>query len=421
MNRVLAALAAASLLVFAIAHVQAQPSRGKQVYDSHCVECHGDTGRGDGPGAAFLHPRPRDFTSGKFKLRSTIGGAPTLDDVIQTVRRGMYGTSMPGWDRILPDADIAAVAAYVRSLAAGADATPSGAPIAETPAPSSPESIERGRHVYEKLQCAKCHGTDGRGAGAVRTVFDDDWGRPLNAADLTEPWTFRGGAAARDIYLRFRAGMAGTPMPSFDDAANRDEMSDLANYVVSLGRKPLWSMSASEVADFYARQDAEAKKDPVKRGEYLVETIGCVLCHSPYDDKKRMLPGMRLAGGMRLRIEPFGDYPTGNLTSDKATGLGSWSDDEIKRAMTKGVLRDGTRLLPFPMDWPSYSTMKPEDIDAIVAYLRTVPPVYNRVPQPVRTALPLFLWGKFKLLILGGDPPMTFFAGNVGTTQGGRR
>ena len=105
----------------------------------------------------------------------------------------------------------------------------------------------------------------------------------------------------------------------------------------------------------------------------------------------------------------FGEYATGNLTSDKATGLGNWSDDEIKRTMTKGILKDGTRLLPFPMDYGSYSTRKPEDLNAIVAYLRTVPPVVNKVPAPRRTFLPVFLWGKFKMLILGDDPPMVFY------------
>ena len=103
--------------------------------------------------------------------------------------------------------------------------------------------------------------------------------------------------------------MTGTPMPSFKDAASDGEMWDLANYVVSLARKPVWSMNAEEVAAFYARQDAEAKANPVKRGRYLVETLGCALCHSPVDEEKRMLPGMRLAGGMLLRVEPFGDYP----------------------------------------------------------------------------------------------------------------
>jgi hypothetical protein len=128
---------------------------------------------------------------------------------------------------------------------------------------------------------------------------------------------------------------------------------------------------------------------------------------------------MRLAGGVLFRVEPFGDFPTGNLTSDKETGLGNWTDDEIKRVITKGTLRDGTRLLPYPMDWPSFSTMKPADIDAIVAYLRTVPPVPNKVPRPRYKLLPAYLWGKFNMLILGSDPPMAFFTGNAGA-QGGR-
>jgi hypothetical protein len=63
--------------------------------------------------------------------------------------------------------------------------------------------------------------------------------------------------------------------------------------------------------------------------------------------------------------------------------------------------------------------MTSEDLKAIVAYLRTVPPVSNRVPKPTRKFLPLYLWGKFTFLILGGDPPMVFFPGNAGV--GGTR
>jgi len=184
---------------------------------------------------------------------------------------------------------------------------------------------------------------------------------------------------------------------------------------VSLARKPLWQMSAQEVADFYRQQEADAKANPVKRGKYLVEMLGCAVCHSPIDASKRVLPGMKWAGGLRLRVQPFGDYPTGNLTSDKDTGLGAWTDDEIRRVLTRGILRDGTRLLPFPMDWGSFSTLKPDDLNAVIAYLRTIPPVKNKVPPPSRTFLPLYLWGKFRILILGQDLPMLFYAGNAGT------
>jgi cbb3-type cytochrome c oxidase subunit III len=406
------------LLWLSRAAVEAQP-RGKAIYDAHCVECHGVNGKGDGASAAYLVPRPRDFTTGKYKIRSTESGTmPSDEDLIGSVRRGLYGSAMPGWDRILADSDIIDVVQYVKSLSPQFASNPAKPIAVSDGLPSSPASITRGRQAYDKQQCGKCHGSDGRGAGAVTTTFEDDWRMPLRAADLTEPWTFHGGATSRDIYLRFRTGMTGTPMPSFADAASDAEMWDLANYVVSLARKPVWSMTADEIQQFYARQQAEAKADPVKRGSQLVDTLGCVLCHSPVDHEKRMLPGMRLAGGLLMRINPFGDYPTGNLTSDKATGLGNWTNDEIKRVITKGILRDGTRLLPFPMDYGSFSNLTPEDLDAIVAYLRTVPAVSNKVPAPSRPFLPVYLWGKFKMLILGDDLPMVFFPGTAGTKGG---
>jgi mono/diheme cytochrome c family protein len=400
--------------------VHAQTTRGKTLYDKHCTECHGPEGKGDGTAAAYLTPRPRDFGSGKYKIRTTeTGSVPTDDDLIQSVRQGLYGTTMPAWDRILSDADIREVIGHLKSMSPQFRTPPKVVNVG-TGTPGSPESIGRGRQVYDKLQCGKCHGTDGRGSGAVTTDFRDDWNQPLPAADLTEPWTFRGGATSRDIYLRFRTGMSGTPMPSFAEATTDPEMWDLANYVVSLGRKPVWSMTAQEVAELYARQDAEAKANPVKRGEYLVDSLGCTLCHSSVDENGRMLPGMRLAGGVLFRIEPYGDFPSGNLTSDKDTGLGNWTDDEIKRVVTKGILKDGTRLLPFPMDYGSFSTLKASDIDAIVAYLRTVPPVSNRVPPPRFKFLPAYLWGKFNLLIHGGDPPMAISTGHAGTKGGAR-
>jgi cytochrome c oxidase cbb3-type subunit 2 len=411
----LAAALTGGLLWISRAAVEAQP-RGKAVYDAHCVECHGATGKGDGASAAYLVPRPRDLTTGKYKIRSTESGTmPSDDDLIGSVRRGLYGSAMPGWDRILADSDIIDVVQYVKSLSPQFMSNPPKPIAISDGLPTSPASITRGQQAYDKLQCGKCHGSDGRGAGAVATTFEDDWRMPLRAADLTEPWTFHGGATSRDIYLRFRAGMTGTPMPSFADAASDAEMWDLANYVVSLARKPVWSMTADEIRQFYAGQQAQAKADPVKRGAQLVDTLGCVLCHSPVDQGKRMLPGMRLAGGLLMRINPFGDYPTGNLTSDKATGLGNWTGDEIKRAITKGILRDGSRLLPFPMDYGSLSTLTADDLDAIVAYLRTVPAVSNKIPPPSRPFLPVYLWGKFRMLILGADLPMEFFPGNAGT------
>jgi cytochrome c oxidase cbb3-type subunit 2 len=396
-------------------------ARGKAVYENRCVECHGSSGKGDGSASPMLTPRPRDFTLGRFKIRSTESGSlPTDDDLLRSVRQGLYGSAMPAWDKILSDAEIQDVVAYVKGFSPRFT-TEATSPVAlGAQVPSSPDSIARGQETYARLKCSSCHGVDGRGTGAIAVNFEDDWKRPLNAANLSEPWVFHGGSTSRDIYLRFRTGMSGTPMPSFKDAATDAEMWDLANYVVSLARKPVWSMTADEITAQYQKEAAEAKADPVKRGRYLVDTHLCALCHSPIDENGRILDGLKFAGGQLIRIVPFGDYPTGNLTSDKETGLGTWTDDELKRVITTGVRRNGARLPPFPMDWPAFSSMTPEDLNAMVAYIRTIPPISNKIPETTRPFLPVYLWGKFKMLILQQDPPTMIYPGNVGTPGGQR-
>src|SRR5258707_2808077 len=107
---------AAAVAAGASARLQAQP-RGKNVYDAHCVECHGESGRGDGPSAAYLTPRPRDFTSGKYKIRSTeTGSVPADEDLMQSVRQGLYGTALPAWGRILSEPEIHDVVQYLETL-----------------------------------------------------------------------------------------------------------------------------------------------------------------------------------------------------------------------------------------------------------------------------------------------------------------
>ena len=167
MHKSICAIAAVCLIaapcVLGMRTVSAQ-QRGKVVYDGRCAECHGETGKGDGPSASYLAPRPRDFTSGKYKIRTTeTGSLPTDDDLIQSVRQGLYGTAMPAWDRILSDAEIRDVVDYVKGLAPQFASQPPKVVAVGAGAPSSPESISRGRQVYDKLQCGKCHGSDGRG------------------------------------------------------------------------------------------------------------------------------------------------------------------------------------------------------------------------------------------------------------------
>jgi len=110
--------------------------------------------------------------------------------------------------------------------------------------------------------------------------------------------------------------------------------------------------------------------DTVKRGFYLATIGHCMECHSPLGPRGRDFTKLG-AGGFEMK-GPWGVSVSRNITSSKEKGLGAWSDDEIKRAITQGISRDGSKLKP-PMGFPFYAKMKTADLDAIVAYLRTVP------------------------------------------------
>ena len=389
---------------------------GRAIYEARCVECHGQEGKGNGPASTFLSPRPRDFTSGKYKFRSTATGSiPTDEDLMRSIGSGLHGTSMPEWRAFLSKDSLAAVASYVKTFSPRfLHETPK--PIKNgPPVPGTAASVAAGEQVYRKLECASCHGTDGRCKDAIAAEFVDDWGNALSATNLSEPWTFRGGATPDDIYLRFMTGIDGTPMPSFAGSGSEREMRDLANYVITLGRKPAWTMTAEELTALYASLDKSAKANPVERGKYLVSSIGCAECHTPMRDDGTMMEEFTFAGGQRWDLFPFPNVVSYNLTSDKETGLGNWTDDQLKTFLTTGVRRNGSRMIPYPMPWPALALLTADDLSAIVAYLRTIPPVHNAIPEPASPGIFTYLWAKFRVLILKEDLPLRAYPGNAGT------
>jgi mono/diheme cytochrome c family protein len=136
--------------------------------------------------------------------------------------------------------------------------------------------------------------------------------------------------------------------------------------------------------------DAAMADPAVERGDYLVNTIlACGNCHTPRDDKGELIKDQALSGG-RVFSTPAFVVTTSNITPDVETGIGSWTDAEIKRALIEGVRPEHHRLpgVPLAAIMPAnfYKALLPEDLDAIVAYLRSVKPVRNEISDPAYKA-----------------------------------
>ena len=142
----------------------------------------------------------------------------------------------------------------------------------------------------------------------------------------------------------------------------------------------------SLLAQFALGMHGAMAETPAKRGEYLVTTImACGNCHTPRDADGKPIAERALSGGLTFRTPVF-VATASNITPDRDTGIGSWSDAEIKRALVEGMRPDHGRLagvaLAAIMPANFYRALLPEDLDAVVAYLRTIKPIHNEVTDP---------------------------------------
>jgi hypothetical protein len=119
-----------------------------------------------------------------------------------------------------------------------------------------------------------------------------------------------------------------------------------------------------------------------ERGRYLVTIGSCADCHATPSAQGPLMKEMYLAGGFKMIRKDKGTYISKNLTPDNETGLGKWTDDDIKRVLRNGLAPDGRAVPGHLMPWPAFSNWTEEDRHAVVVYLRHISPIAHRIPPP---------------------------------------
>jgi len=193
-------------------------TRGARLFARACAACHGTEGRGDGPAATDLDPRPRDLSSRRFRFRSTASGeAPLGEDLERTILRGLPGTTMPAFRDLFSAEELGDLVSFVESLREiESDEGPAEA-LSVSRIPADPPPLEEGRAAYLVSGCWRCHGVNGSGHGPSAKGLVDENERPMRTTDFRyDP--FKGGREPEAIVRSLMTGLNGAPMPSYRDA-----------------------------------------------------------------------------------------------------------------------------------------------------------------------------------------------------------
>jgi mono/diheme cytochrome c family protein len=210
---------------------------GKELFDAYCARCHGYEGDGKGDASNFTYPKPRDFTSGMYKFRSTPSGDPPTDeDLKRSILVGFPGTSMFGWEGKFSDEGLEALIEYLKAYEVETFEIETESIEIGDPPPVSDELIATGIEVFQKAKCWECHGKYGRGDGEKgwQPNFKDDWGDKIWPTNLTHAWELRNGSTLKDLFRSISTGLDGTPMPSFYDSYSEEQRWGLSYYLKSL-------------------------------------------------------------------------------------------------------------------------------------------------------------------------------------------
>jgi mono/diheme cytochrome c family protein len=275
---------------------------------------------------------------------------------------------------------------YIGLVAISAFAFISTAAVAETP-------LERGSYLVNTvLTCGNCHSPKGPPQATAGKDFSGglSWDEPpfkVTAPNITQDKeTGIGNWTNAQIKTLLRTGIQpngvhiAMVMPTgFYHIMTERDVDAVIAYLRTI--KPVSNKVADPIYKMPQMEEVfpggnepftEAMlNDKVKKGFYLATIAHCMECHTPFGPRGRDF-GNRLGAGGAEFPGPWGVVHSRNITSSKTKGLGDWTDVEIKRAITQGVRKDGSKLTG-PMGFEYYAKMTPADLDAVVAWLRTVP------------------------------------------------
>jgi mono/diheme cytochrome c family protein len=279
------------------------------------------------------------------------------------------------------------------SLGAAAGAAVAAASTSDKTPPLYGE-IERGRYLSAAGDCKACHTADGgkpfAGGRAVPTPFGT-----IYAPNITpDKETGIGNWTDAQIIHAIREGVDDEghiifppmPVPTYNNMSD-DDVKAIVAYLRTL--KPIhnevpdskWNVPQQAMPPAKGLP-APPRTDKVAYGHYLATAVAhCFECHSTPDPNGVPDFAHHLgAGGFTIELAPGMEVTTPNITSDPETGIGKWTDADIRKALTEGVTPTGGHISP-PMPFPWFKNMTSDDIDAVVAYVRTIPPISNKVER----------------------------------------
>ncbi len=270
--------------------------------------------------------------------------------------------------------------------------------------------VKRGAYLVNgPVACANCHGTRAKdfsivpgmefagGFHIVDPAFD------VYAANITpDKETGIGEWTDKQIITAIREGkdtegkiiFPPMPVPTYNNMSD-DDVKAIVAYLHTL--KPVrhevpeskWNIPQQAMPPAKGLP-APPQTDKVAYGRYIVTALAhCFECHTPLGPNGQPDMSKLGAGGMEITLAPGMAVRTANITPDPETGIGKWSDDDIKKALTEGLTPTGQHVSP-PMPFPFFKNMTADDLDAVVAYIRTIPPVVNKVERTEfqKTAFP---------------------------------